>query len=340
MPLKLIPPRKDKTSKNFYIRGTYLGKFVNRSAGASERKTALQELRRIEGEIERGRYAQADEPTFGEAVKTYLDAGGDPRWINPLLDHFEHSALSEIDQRQIDNAAATLYPAASPATRNRQVYTPMSAILKRSGVAFALRRPKDSNGRTINAWLRQEQAERMFAEAGKIDPEFRIFLRFLCYTGCRLSEATSRFLTDNLDLRDASAFIPRTKNGKPRKVHLPPHIVVDLANHPRGLDRPGETVFRWSKGGALYDLLRDTAKAADVRLPKRAAFHLFRHTYATWLRRFAGADARALVGTGAWDSERSANRYAHTVTDEDARLADLLPVGKSLETKTKRKIAQ
>lgn len=69
------------------------------------------------------------------------------------------------------------------------------------------------------------------------------------------------------------------------------------------------------------------------------AFHLFRHTYATWLRRYAGADAKALVGTGAWESEKSASRYAHTVIAEDARLSDQLPVGKSVELSTRRRKA-
>jgi integrase len=340
MPLKLIPPRKDKASKNFYIRGTYLEKFVNRSAGTSERKVALQELRKIENEIERRRYAKADEPTFKDAVKTYIDTGGDAQRVERLLIHFGETPLSDINQRMIDDTAVTLYPRGTAATRNREVYTPLSAILKRSGVVFALQRPKGSVGRTINEWLRPEQAERLFEEADRRDPEFGIFLRFLCYTGLRLGEATTHFITDNLELRDARAFIPKTKNGKPRQVHLPAHIVAALAGHPRGLDRPGETVFRWTKGGALYTHLRAVADAAGVALPERSAFHLFRHTYATWLRRYAGADAKALVGTGAWDSVASANRYAHTVISEDAKLADMLPVGKPLETAPKLKIVK
>jgi hypothetical protein len=47
------------------------------------------------------------------------------------------------------------------------------------------------------------------------------------------------------------------------------------------------------------------------------------------MRRFAGADAKALVGTGRWRSEQSTSRYAHTVVSEDAKLAALLPVGKT-----------
>ena len=83
---------------------------------------------------------------------------------------------------------------------------------------------------------------------------------------------------------------------------------------------------------ALYDMLAAAAEAAKVTLPERQAFHIFRHTYGTWMRRYGGLDTRGLVGTGAWDSEQSANRYAHTIASEDARRADLLPTfGESVE---------
>ena len=54
-------------------------------------------------------------------------------------------------------------------------------------------------------------------------------------------------------------------------------------------------------------------------------FHTFCHTYATWMRRYAGLDTKGLVGTGRWRSEQSASRYAHVVPSEDARAASGLP---------------
>jgi hypothetical protein len=44
------------------------------------------------------------------------------------------------------------------------------------------------------------------------------------------------------------------------------------------------------------------------------------------MRRFGGLDTRGLVGTGRWKDQKSAARYAHVVTTEEARKADLLPV--------------
>jgi integrase len=55
-------------------------------------------------------------------------------------------------------------------------------------------------------------------------------------------------------------------------------------------------------------------------------FHIFRHTYGTWMTVHGGLDAEGLVATGVWRDESSARRYRHTVTSDAARRADVLPV--------------
>ena len=54
-------------------------------------------------------------------------------------------------------------------------------------------------------------------------------------------------------------------------------------------------------------------------------FHTFCHTWATWMRRFGGADLQGLVATGRWRDPRSAARYAHVVSHEEWARVDLLP---------------
>lgn len=333
MPLRLVPPRKGKTPY-FAVRGTYLGRYVDRSTKVDRRSLALKKLKQWEREIERGEFDAEGEATFLSASIAYVKAGGNKRPVQKPLAYFGETPLREIDQAAIDAAALALFPDASPATRNREVYTPVSAVLKHANVDFKIRRPKGARGRVLTGWLWPEEAERLFQAADAIDAEFGLFCRFLCYTGLRLTEATRNFKTDHLRLSEGFAFIPKTKNGNPRPVHLPPHIVAALANHPRGLDRKAQTVFRFHKGGHLYDMLKEAARIAQVTLPEREAFHIFRHTYGTWMRRYAGLDSRGLVSTGAWDCEQSANRYAHTIASEEARRADLLPVSGDLTRKT------
>jgi hypothetical protein len=67
---------------------------------------------------------------------------------------------------------------------------------------------------------------------------------------------------------------------------------------------------------------------AEVELPERSAFHIFCHTYATWLRREAGLDTKGLVATGRWKDRKSADRYEHVIVSEEAKKASLLPVRK------------
>lgn len=326
MPLKLIPPRQGR-SPNWTIRGTYLGVYVERSSGAGKRAVAAQVLKGIERQIERGAYAERGEPTFASAAASYMKAGGERKYVGLLLRHFGDVPLSHIDQAAVDAGAAQLYPRGSAATRNRQVYTPVSAIMHHAGASLHLRRPRGSSGNKQTAWLWPEQAEAIFEEAHKIDPEFAALLIVLCYTGLRLSEALGLTWND-VRLTDGYAYIPDSKNGEPRAVYLPPVAVAALANGKLAGHDPGGKAFRFAKSGHLYALLRTAAFRAGVDLPERSAFHIFRHTYATWMRRYAGADSQALIATGAWKDRKSVDRYTHTVVSEEAQRAALLPVGK------------
>jgi len=187
-----------------------------------------------------------------------------------------------------------------------------------------LRRPKGASGARRTAWLWPEQAELLFEEAGKIDPEFESLLIVLTYTGMRLSEAL-KLEWNNVRLEDGFAYIPKTKTNEPRAVFLPPVAVAAIANCG---ERAFVRVFRFAKGGHIYSLLRACSFRAGINLPERSAFHLLRHTYATWMRRYAGADETTLIATGAWKDAKSVKRYTHAVVSEESKRALLLPTPK------------
>src|SRR5262249_40669963 len=154
-------------------------------------------------------------------------------------------------------AAAAIYPDATNATRNRQVYTPVSAILKHAGFETKLRRPKGANGEKRTTWLWPEQTEKLFAEAEKIDKEFAVLLVFLCYTGEALALTCAE-----LSLSERFAYVPTSKNDEPRAVFLNDFVVSVLAEHPRGLERQGERLFRFHQNGHLRKLFRKALEAA------------------------------------------------------------------------------
>ena len=349
MPLKLHPPRPGK-SPNWTIRGSYIGVSVDRSAKTPKEDLARKILKALEKDIEKGAVTEDKGPTFIEGAVDYVKNGGDPRFVGSydedtgkwsgLAGHFLNTRLSSIRQAEIDEAADKLYPTASAATKSRQVHAVVSVILKRAGYEFIIRRPAGSSGQKMTTWLTKDQAFRLIKEAKAMDAEFGILILTLLYTGMRLSEAL-KMQIDTLEIDHAMATLGKTKNGAPRGVHLPPVVLVALEGHPRGLDRPGQRVFRFTKSGRLYTWLDEALAGAKITLPPRSAFHVLRHTWATWMRRYGGLDTRGLVGTGAWKDSKSAARYEHVVASEEAKRADMLPVdkpaprGKLVESKPK-----
>jgi integrase len=303
-----------------------------------------------------------------------LRAGGEGKYISPIIEATgEHALrdklLSDIDQIAIDNAASALYPNAPATTTNRQFYTPVSAVLKRAGIEREVKRPKGWRGSKATEWLEPEQAFPLIDAAYEVEPEFGLFCLTLLYTGMRLSDPIKSRLRD-LKLGEGLLYVPDTKNGDPRPVHLPPVLVQafrdqpprtgrprkadgePLANGAAGqsrrsagvpfLDRdPDEKLFRFHIGGRLRKMLALAMKNAGLKFPRRqGGFHLFCHTYGTWMTRYGELDTYGLTRTGRWKDPDSADRYNHTIASPEAQRADLLPGaksrGKSVELPHKR----
>ena len=330
MPWKLTPPREGR-SPYWFVRGKYLGIALDKSTGTSERRAAQAIFATWKRQAERGEFSKRPEPVnepdyFIAAAVAYMDAGGERQYLDPIITRWKDKLLHNIDQIAIDTLANELYPAAPASTRNRQVYTPVSAVLKHVGLDRKIRRPKGWRGNKRTFWLKPEQAFALIEAATKIDPEFGLLCVLLNYTGLRLSEGLG-LKCEQVELPREFAYIPDTKTGEPRAVYLPPVLVAALANHPRGMDRRGR-LFRFHNGGRLRDMLDMACEAAGVVLPRRTAFHAWRHTYATWMRLYGGLDALGLTRTGAWTDMASVERYSHSEPTAEARRAAELPTPK------------
>lgn len=341
MPLKLVPPRIGKTP--FYaVRGSHLGVYLDRSTKTAEKSLAAKLLKAWKDDIERGAIARPGEPTWLDAVTSYIAATGNDDFLQPITEHLGTMPLKLIDQAVIDAAAVALYPHGTAPTRNRNLYTPVSAVLKHNGYDWKIRRPKGWRGTQRTDWMEPEPAFRLLKAACEVDLEFGIFLFLLLYTGPRLSEAC-RLPCDKFNLPQAFAYIGTTKTGAPRAVHLPPVLVAALASHPRGLDRRNKDgtsakAFRFVKCGRLYTLLNSAKKKAGPDLGF-VTFHIFCHTWATWMRQYGGLDLHGLVATERWKDPASAARYAHVVASEESKKANMLPVEKAWKRRGKFKFA-
>jgi integrase len=126
-----------------------------------------------------------------------------------------------------------------------------------------------------------------------------------------------------------SPAVPSRANPGGRHEELTPLGIdkaFDGSTAPAGHGKPSGRVFRLTKNGRLYAWWATACQTAGIVIDERVAFHCLRHTYATWMKRYAGADADDLLDTGAWADRTMVRRYAHSDTTAAARKADLLPV--------------
>jgi integrase len=370
MPLTLVPPKPGRTP-NYHIRGTYLRVAVNRSAGTPDRRLATKIKKRIEQEIESGIHAPSGGLTFLAAAVAYMKAGGDRTFLGPIIEYdgaytIRDKAVETIVQQDLDHIADALYRNNTAQSRNRQVYTPIIAVLHRAGIERRFKRPKGWQGKKAKSFLEYDQAFDLLDAADAIDREFGLLCYTLLYTGRRIGDLLNpNTKLRNLNLQRGTLYLGKTKNGDPVTVPLPPIVVekfkampprpsrpskitakVPLRNGAVGMSQrgaggpflerePDQRLFRFHQGGYLRGLLAEAMKNAGLSFPKRErGFHLFCHTFATWLMR-SGMDNYALARTGRWKDPRSVEGYLHNLASSEARrAADLLP------TPTRAKVAQ
>jgi hypothetical protein len=288
-------------------------------------------------------------------------------WPSKVIDDRRLFVRCPQGQNLSPGHVCCIYPNAAPTTLNRQFYTPVSAVLKRAGIERKIKRPKGWRGSKATSWMDPTAASAfgVIEQAYIIEYEFGLFCDTLLYTGMRLSEPLRARLgdlkLDQCDSKGKSApmlYIPDSKNGEPRPVHLTPHLVERYRNAPPRTRRPrksdgkplkdgeagrsrtsagmpwlerpaNEKLFRFAIGGRLRKMLQLAIKRAGLTFPRRqGGFHLFCHTYGTWMTRYGSLDTFGLVRTGRWKNAESADRYNHTMASPEARRADLMPVKK------------
>lgn len=339
MPLKL--KRYPKRSEHWYVRGTVRGQNIFETTGTDDRATA--EAYRIKKEnelLDRSVFGAGATIGFHEAAASYLAAGGERRFLgyedpatgkwSLLIGHFGSKPVASIGQPEADAAAIKLYPNAGNATRKRHVYVPLCAVLNHAADKWELRLKKIKHPQVKSTpveWAPPENVRKLLAVCS---PQMRRFVMVIVYTGARLSEALRLNWDTDVDLDRRMLTLGRTKNGDPRTAHIPDPLLAELSSVPKK-ERTGP-LFHWSDKCHVHKPLRTACKRAGV--PYLSPHKLGRHTYATWLRRYANRDLRGLMEDGGWKSINSVVRYAHVVPGETAIAVEKLP---SVQNPCKRK---
>ena len=256
MPLRLV--RRPK-SPNWIIRGTLRGIRVEESTSTDNKKVAQEIRAKREAEIlAQSVYGRRATATFAEAALSYLENGGNKRFLDKVIralwDHTARQDRSGCDRQGRSQGLSERIDA----TRDRQFYTPASAVMKHAAKRgwcspIIMERPEKPPGRV--RWITPEEAERLIAACNE---RLRPLVIFLLYTGARIGEALWLDWRD-VDLTRGHVSFPvdpnegrRTKNNEARGVPLHPRVRSALAKLPH---RDGQ-VFR-RPDGFPYARLRE-----------------------------------------------------------------------------------
>lgn len=250
--------------------------------------------------------------TFTAASESYVAHGGEARYLPPLVRRFGPDDVTGITPLAVRAAAAELFPAASPATRNRQVITPARAVLYHAhelGWRMPARIrlfPTTKTRQTVPASRRWLET---FVDQCDADglPHLAACVLLMNLTGARVSEAIN-LLGEHVDLRQRTALLVKTKTDRNSLRYLPDHLVERIRD--LGL-QPGQRVFRYTSRFSVNERIFAVCERAG--LPYKSSHTVGRHAFATNALN-AGVSVRVAMDAGGWRSSAIfLETYAHTV---------------------------
>lgn len=319
-----IRPVKRSKSPFWIARGSVSGIRIEQSTGTTDLEQARQYCIALEADLWRRHrlapVAKDPEPdaalTFAEAALSYTQARGPQTALIRPLEYFGTTPVDQINQMSMDRAARLLFPGRKPSTINRELFTPVLAVVNHAADCelckpLRLKRPRIQKVDRPDAT--PEEAARVMSKAA---PHVRCAILFMILTAARRSEVV-RLTWRDVNLQAGTAYLTRTKNGDARSISLVPQLVAALANlrvHQPGLLEE-QQVFSFATPSGLGHAVSRAARAAG--LPHLTSHVIGRHTFAKWFRS-AGGDINELMEAVGWRSINSALVY-DKVSPKDAQ---------------------
>jgi integrase len=262
-----MPLTKFKRKDIWYIRGTITvgerSKSFYESTRLSDEGQAEIYRTRTEGRItEELLHGKKHMVTFEEAMVSYGESGGSPRFLGPLNERFGKLLLKSITQSDIDRAGREIYPAGNHETRNRQCYTPFIAVWNHAvGNEWAeprkWKRPKKPKGTNVVALKKQRAGthpvgyDRAAQFVAAMSPAPAMLMTALFFTGMRPIELFG-LEAEGVDVKGRWIVLTKTKTGEPRGIPMHEFLVPLFT----ALVERGGVLFRTHKGAA-YALKED-----------------------------------------------------------------------------------
>lgn len=312
-----MPLRAKKIGEGRYqIDGSVEGERIRRRIDCRNQLEADEKAHQIESEHRRQLiHGPESVVTFHHAAAEYVKAGGEARFLKPLMQHFKRvRAVKMITGEQIREAARVLYPDATPATWNRQVIAPTSAVIN-----FA-------HG---HGWCNPirvktfpvKRVERPYADmdwllafrAHAVTPEIRALATFMFSTGARIGDAV-KLTAEDVNFEAGTATLRDTKNGEDRIADLPAVLVAEmqhLAGGQKGSQCEGysDPLFGFIDRQGHRNQWEATIAAAGIR--RLTAHEAGRHAFGKYAHDTLESSLDA-ANAGGWKSRKLfEERYAH-----------------------------
>lgn len=288
--------------KTWWVSGTVNRERIRESTGHTDKKRAQQWAAKREWELtQQAVFGTEAVLTFGAAMNYYIEGGGEQRFLLPLLDEWEHRLVKDIAPGDVIDLANKLLPTASAATKNRQIITPVMAIVR-----FNAQRGRCAP-LLVKRFEAKKPARRKTATWEWVDallphakPKVGALVLFLAYTAARIGDAL-KLTWKHLDLEAGEAMLVDTKNGEDRLVKLHPQAVEALKALKPKKAKPDDAVFPFYDRSDVLRQIKTACKKAGVEyIPTHG---IGRRLFATTMNR-AGVDARTAAEAGGWKSVR------------------------------------
>lgn len=306
MQYKLYPP--GRRGRCWYMLGRKPdGRRFEVSTGETDRASAQAFAADYAAKLASNPLSGARSVTFAGAAQSYLSFRDlrpvDVRWIDKLSAWFADRPLREIMHAHLIEVANELLPGRSPATKNRHIIGPASAVLHYAAKQkWCDHQPFERFPEKRRSTREPATDETMAKLLGATTGHRRLLLAVLYETGLRIGDVIA-LDESTVDLPGCAIMARVAKTDERIRVNISPAIVALIATTPR---KRGNRLFPWSSRWAVYRWLRPLCKSLGVTYTP----HMSRHALATDLLRRGVPDKQA-AEHGAWADPRSLHRYQH-----------------------------
>lgn len=240
--------------------------------------------------------------TFREAAESYLQNGGDGKYLPILIREIGDAPLSAIHPFDVKQLAKSLYPTQKTATLNRYVITPIRAVMYhafergwgppprlRNYKQDAPRRKKPASQAWLHAFLRQADRDGLH-HVGSL-------VMFMSQTAARVSEAI-RVEWPDIDLTARTALLRRTKTGTNSLRYMTDQLVARIYKLREGAD-PDLPVFRITHRSSVNERIAAICERAGISY--KPSHTCGRHAFANNSMQL-GNDIKTTMVAGGWRS--------------------------------------